>query len=71
MDLAADVRVIRAPSLKRGKSEGGLNERVSLAKLFLKNRKKSKNIREILFRFSSVGSKKLQCFKINSIPLGT
>lgn len=33
MDFAADVRVIRAPSLKRGKSEGGLNERVSLANL--------------------------------------
>ena len=35
MDLGADVRVIRAPSLKRGKSEGGLNERVSFLLFFL------------------------------------
>lgn len=27
--MNADVRVIRAPSLKRGKTEGGINERVS------------------------------------------
>lgn len=29
MEIGGDVRVIRAPSLKRGKSENGLNERVS------------------------------------------
>lgn len=36
MDLnPADVRVIRAPSLKRGKSDNGLNERVSPKASFL------------------------------------
>lgn len=29
MEFGSDIRVIRAPSLKRGKSDNGLNERVS------------------------------------------